>query len=169
MWERGSWRRPQDPNYGPTQVFCLRSWYIVAKRVRVRPRQIHFIVHFSGGVKTFTRDHLSQFSREICSFEEKVKSQKIFRIEFSTKMVLMKICVTIILTELERFESKANVKKTSTVCRGSRLRNVIKESLRIRENFIYVLKGWNSTLTSNMTSVLTTWASKVRFGLAAYA
>ena len=52
----------------------------------------------------------SRFSREICTFEKNVWSQKIFFIEFSTKMVLIQIFVAVILTKLQRFESRANVK-----------------------------------------------------------
>ena len=54
----------------------------------------------------------SRFSRETCTFEKNIRSLKIFFIKFSTKMVLIKISVAIILTMLQRSESRANVKKT---------------------------------------------------------
>ena len=57
-----------------------------------------------GGLKI----SFSRFSRKICSFEKNVKSQKTFRIKFSTKMVQIKFFVAIILTKLQRFESTAN-------------------------------------------------------------
>ena len=54
----------------------------------------------------------SRFSREISTFQKNLKLPKIFCIKFSTKMVLMKIVVAIVLTNLQRFESRANVKET---------------------------------------------------------
>ena len=42
----------------------------------------------------------SQFSRKIWTFEKNIKLQKIFLIKFSTKKVLIKILVAIVLTKL---------------------------------------------------------------------
>ena len=56
---------------------------------------------------------LSRFSREICIFEKNVKLRKMFYIKFFTKMVPIKIFVEIILTKLQRFLSRANVKEHS--------------------------------------------------------
>ena len=76
------------------------------------------------GVEMRTQSQFSQFSREKCSFEKNVRLQKIFRVQFSTKVVLMEIFVAIILKKLQRFESTANVKKKP--CR-SRLQNLRKK------------------------------------------
>ena len=70
-----------------------------------------------------------RFSREICTFEEKVWLQKIFGVKSSTKMVLMKILVAIVLTELQRFGSGANVKKTYCAAAGP---DWMSESIKVR-------------------------------------
>ena len=64
------------------------------------------------GLKQEPKISFSRFSREICTFEKNVKSYKMFYVKFSTKMILMKLFVAIVLTKLQRFESEANVKKT---------------------------------------------------------
>ena len=73
---------------------------------------------FEERVKTRTPSQSYRFSREICTFEENVKLQKIFFIKFSIKMVLIKMFVAIILTKLQRFESREMV-KTYVLCRRS--------------------------------------------------
>ena len=60
------------------------------------------------GLKREPELTFSRFSRKICLFEKNFKIPKIFCIKFSTKMALMKILVAIILTKLQRSESRAN-------------------------------------------------------------
>ena len=52
----------------------------------------------------------SQFSREICTFEKNIKLSKMFCIKFSTKIILITIFTAIILTKLQRSESRANLR-----------------------------------------------------------
>ena len=61
--------------------------------------------HSVEGSKCGLKVSFPRFSREICAFEKNVKLQKMFCIKSSTKKVLLRIFVAIILTELQRFES----------------------------------------------------------------
>ena len=79
-------------------------------------------------------------------------------------MILMRSFVAIVLTKLQRFESRANVKKTYHAAQMSWTAECEKKV----GGFGKILHGRrveNSTLISNMTSVLTIRASGVRFGL----
>ena len=76
----------------------------------------------------------SRFSREICTFEKNVRLTKKFFIKFRTKMVLTKIFVAIILTKLQRSESRANVEKVYYAA-VAQTAECEKKSLRILENF----------------------------------
>ena len=76
---------------------------------RANPMALSSVLLHGESQKRVLRVSFSQFSREICTSEENVIPQKIFFIKFSTKMVSTKIFVPIVLTKLQRFESRVNV------------------------------------------------------------
>ena len=106
----------------------------------------------------------SQFPREICTSEKNFKRPKIFGIEFSTKMVSMKIHVAIILTKLQRFEYRSNnVRKSTRSLPQVQTSKWEKKSSRIRENFVHGL-GVKFNANFEYDVILTIRTSGVRFG-----
>ena len=76
------------------------------------------------GSKRELKVSFPQFPREICAFKKNVRSQKIFCVKFSTKMLLMKISVAIILTKLQPCESRVVLWREPTLCRRCRLQTI---------------------------------------------